>query len=40
MMALAPGVVAGEPSECTDLRASLEAFIYDHFSMALMDDSM
>jgi hypothetical protein len=33
MMMLAPGNVEGEPAECTELRASLESFFYDHFSM-------
>jgi hypothetical protein len=38
MMMLTPGVVEGEPVECTDLRASLEGFFYDHFSMMMAED--
>lgn len=33
MMMLTPGVVADEDPACTDLRAELEAFFYDHYSM-------
>lgn len=37
---LAPGIVADEPAECTELRTSVEGFIYEHFSMAMMGESM
>ncbi len=42
MMMLAPGDVADEPTECTDLRAEVESFLYDTLSADLMmgDDSM
>ncbi len=40
MVMLAPGVVAGEPAECTELRTSVETFIYEHLSMMMMDEAM
>jgi hypothetical protein len=41
MMMLAPGVVEGEPAECTALRAEIETYLYDHFSMEMMaEESM
>jgi hypothetical protein len=41
MMMLSPGVVPGENQFCTDLRAELESFFYDHFTNAMMTgDSM
>jgi hypothetical protein len=41
MMTLSPGVIEGEPTECTDLRTEIESYLYDHFSMTLMaDDDM
>jgi hypothetical protein len=39
MMTLSPGVVPGEDQFCTDLRAELESFFYDHFTM-MSDESM
>lgn len=36
MVVLEPGAVADEPAECADLRASVESFLYDHFSQAMM----
>ena len=41
-MMLPHGDVAGEPAECTDLRASVEGFLYDALSMeyGMMDDAM
>jgi hypothetical protein len=35
-MMLSPGVVSGENQFCTDLRAELESFFYDHFTNAMM----
>jgi hypothetical protein len=35
-MMLPPGVVPGENQFCTDLRAELESFFYDHFTSAMM----
>jgi hypothetical protein len=42
MMMLVPGNVADEPTECADLRAEVEAYLYDTLSAELMmaDDSM
>ncbi len=40
MMSLAPGNIEGEPAECTELRAALDSFFYDQFTMGMMDDSM
>ena len=42
MMMLAPGNVADEPTECTDLRAEVESYLYDTLSAELMmsDESM
>lgn len=38
MMMLSPGVVEGEPTECTGLRTEIESYLYDHFSMMMMSD--
>ena len=35
MAMLAPGNIEGEPAECSDLRASVESFLYDHFASEL-----
>jgi hypothetical protein len=35
-MMLSPGVVDGEPEECTQLRTEIESYLYDHYSMTLM----
>lgn len=42
MMMLSPGNVTDEPAECTELRASVESFLYDHYSMSvgMMEDDM
>ena len=42
MMMLSPGNVTDEPVECTELRASVESFLYDHYSMSvgMMEDDM
>jgi hypothetical protein len=40
MMMLSPGNIEGEPAECAELRASLEGFFYDHFSMEMMAEDM
>jgi hypothetical protein len=41
MMMLSPGVIEDEAAECTELRAEVEGFLYDHFSMMMMaEDSM
>ena len=37
MTMLAPGNIEGEPAECTELRASLDSFFYDHFSMMMAE---
>lgn len=39
MVTLAPGNIAGEDEACTSLRAELESFFYDHWSM-MSGDSM
>jgi hypothetical protein len=39
MMMLSPGVVPGEDQFCTDLRAELESFFYEHYTM-MGDQSM
>ena len=36
MMMLAPGNVTDEPTECTDLRAEVEAYLYDTLSAEMM----
>jgi hypothetical protein len=36
MMMLAPATIPDEDPACTELRASVESFIYDHFAMEMM----
>ncbi len=40
MMMLPAGMVEGEPAECTALRAELESYFYEHFSMGMMAEDM
>lgn len=41
MMMLPHGDIAGEPEDCTALRAEVESFIYDHLSAEfMMEESM
>lgn len=40
MTMLAPGNIEGEPAECTELRAALDSFFYEHFTMGMMEEGM
>lgn len=40
MTMLAPGNIEGEPAECTELRAALDGFFYEHFTMGMMEEGM